>query len=116
MAAFPLPTKQDSQKFGFEQEDVGIRSDMEGGWVLSRPRHTRSPRRTWTTGFSGIVQTDKATFEAFVIAHGTHTAFDYTLPVLGDIISCRFKEVPKYKYVGIGGTLLWDIDCVIEEV
>jgi phage-related protein len=116
MTAFPLPTKQDGTKFGFEQEDVGLRSEMEGGFILTRPRHTRTPRRTWTTGFTGLTQTDKATFEAFVNEHGTFKAFDYTLPVVGGTFSCRFKEIPKYKYQGIGATMLWEIDCIIEEV
>lgn len=117
MVAFPLATKQDSAKFGFEQEDVGLRSEMEGGYVLSRPRHTRNPRRTWTTGFTDLSNTDKGTFETFVNDHGTYKAFDYTLPVVGTIISCRFKTIPKYEYAGFGTNMRWNInDIVIEEV
>lgn len=38
MANFPtLGGKEDASKFGFESEDVGIRSEMEGGYVLTRP-------------------------------------------------------------------------------
>ena len=116
MAAFPLASKQDAAKFGFAQEDTGMRSEMEGGYVLTRPRHTRSPRRTWTTGFTDLNNADKATFEAFFAAHGTYKAFDYTLPVEGLLINVRFAEVPKYDYQGFGDNLRWNIECKIEEV
>lgn len=117
MANFPLASKQDAAKFGFEQEDVGIRSEMEGGYVLTRPRHTRKPRRTWTTGFSAISNADKLTFEQFINDHGTYLAFNYTVPIGGEIVNCRLKSVPKYKYLGWGDNPHWDIDdIVIEEV
>lgn len=116
MAAFPLPTKQDAAKFGFEQEDVGMKSQMEGGYVLTRPRHTRTPRRTWTTGFTDLSNTDKATIEAFVNTHGTHLAFDYTIPVEDILVNVRFKEIPKYDYKGFGENLRWNIEMALEEV
>ena len=117
MAIFPLASKQDAAKFGFEQEDVGIRAEMEGGYVLTRPRHTRNPRRTWKTGFTDLSNTDKQTFEAFIVAQGTYKAFDYTIPVEGTVVNVRFKEVPKYEYKGFGTNLRWDInDIMLEEV
>lgn len=117
MADFPLATKQDGAEFGFEQEDVGIRAEMEGGYVLTRPRHTRTPRRTWKTGFTGLNNTDKTTFEGFVNTHGTHTAFNYTLPTTATVVNVRFKSMPKYKYTGLGDNLMWDItDIFLEEV
>jgi phage-related protein len=117
MADFPFPTKQDASKFGFEQEDVGIRSEMEGGYVLTRPRHTRTPRRTWTTGFTDLSNAEKVTFEAFVAAHGTYKAFNYYLPVEGTLVNVRFKTVPKYDYMGFGANMRWNInDIMLEEV
>lgn len=117
MVAFPLATKQDSAKFGFEQEDVGIRSEMEGGYVLTRPRHTRTPRRTWTTGFTDLSNTDKTTFEDFVKTVGTYEAFDYNLPVVGTLVNVRLKTIPKYEYAGFGTNMRWNIsDIVLEEV
>lgn len=115
--AIPLAAKQDSAKFGFEQEDVGIRSEMEGGYVLTRPRHTRNPRRTWKTGFTDLSNTDKETFEAFYNTNGTHTAFSYDLPVLATTVNVRFRSPPRYSYKGYGANLRWDIDDIyLEEV
>lgn len=117
MTAFPLPTKQDASKYGFEQEDVGIRSEMEGGYVLTRPRHTRTPRRTWKTGFTNLSDADKVTFENFVASVGTYNAFDYNLPVSGTLVNVRLKAIPKYEYAGFGTNMRWNInDIMLEEV
>lgn len=117
MVAFPLATKQDAAHFGFEQEDVGIRSEMEGGYVLTRPRHTRTPRRTWKTGFTDLSDADKTTFESFINDVGTYQAFDYNLPVSGTLVNVRLKTIPKYEYKGFGTNMRWNItEIVLEEV
>lgn len=115
--SLPFPSKQDASKFGFEQEDTGIRAEMEGGYVLTRPRHTRTPRRTYKTGFTDLSNADKLTFEAFVASFGTYKAFNYTVPVQGTVINVRLREIPKYEYKGFGNNLRWDInDIYLEEV
>jgi phage-related protein len=119
MTDFPstLAGKQDSAKFGFEQENVGIRSEMEGGYVLTRPRHTRTPRRTWKTGFTNLSDAEKTTLETFINQQGTYKAFNYTLPVSGTIVNVRFKDMPKFEYHGMGTNLRWDVnDIMLEEV
>lgn len=117
MAVFPLATKQDSEQFGFEQEDTGMRTEMEGGYVLTRPRHLRNPRRTWKTGFTNLSDTDKATFESFYNTNGTFQSFTYSLPVSGTNVTVRFKSPPKYDYKGFGATLRWNVtDIFLEEV
>lgn len=118
MAAFPtLGNKEDSAKFGFMQEDVGMRSDMEGGYVITRPRHTRTPRRTWSTGFTNISNTEKTTLESFFNDHGTFKAFDYNVPIGGELVSVRFKETIKFKFVGWPTNPRWDVDGImLEEV
>lgn len=117
MTAFPLATKQDSSKYGFQQEDVGMRSEMEGGYVLTRPRHTRTPRRTWKTGFTNLSDSDKQTFENFVNSVGTYLAFDYNIPVAGTLVNVRLQKIPTYEYAGFGTNLRWNInDIMLEEV
>lgn len=118
MANFPtLGGKEDASKFGFESEDVGIRSEMEGGYVLTRPRHTRRPRRTWTTGFSSISNTEYNTFVTFWDTHGTYKAFTYTVPTSNEVVNVRFAAKPDFKYVGIGENFRWDITQIkLEEV
>jgi hypothetical protein len=125
MAYFPITSllnKQDSGKFGFEQEDVGIRSEMEGGYVLTRPRSTRTPRRTWLTGFTDISNEDKLLLEDFFNEHGTYLEFTYIVPVpdtLGgsnEEVQCRFSEKFVWEYKGFGTNARWNVSMKIEEV
>lgn len=118
MANFPtLGNKEDSAKYGIEFENTGMRSEMEGGYVLTRPRHTRRPRRTWKTGFTDISDTEKQTIEDFYNTYGTHTAFNYTTPVGGETVNVRFKDVPKFEWAGWPQNPRWNInDIMLEEV
>lgn len=118
MAVFPtLSNKEDAKKFGFETEDVGIRSEMEGGYVLTRPRFTRPPRRTWKTGFTDISNTEFETFYTFWVEHGTFKAFTYTVKISNETVNVRFADKPDFNYKGIGANYRWDIDNIkLEEV
>lgn len=119
MSQFPtLSKKEDSRYFDIEHEDPAVRSEMEGGYVQSRPRHTRKPRRTITTGFTDLPQADVDTLEAFWDeVKGGSSAFSYTLPTTGEILTVRFKSRLKPKYAGMGGVHRYNVsDIVLEEV
>lgn len=125
MADFPIASlvgKEDAARYGFEMEDVAIRSNMEGGYVLSRPRTTRKPRRTWTTGFSDISNVSKLALEVFYNTKGSFASFTYEVPVPDAIggsketVTVRFVGPPKWEYKGIGTNARWNVDFKIEEV
>ena len=118
MANFPtFGNREDAAKFGLDLEDVGIRSEMEGGYVLTRPRHTRRPRRTWSTGFTDLSDVQKGQFEDFFNTHGTFLGFTYTVRTSSEVVNVRFKGVPDFKYKGHGDNFRWDIDNIkLEEV
>lgn len=118
MADFPdFNNAEDSDKFEYELEDVGIRSEMEGGYVLTRRRHTRRPRRTWTTGFTDLSNDQKITFETFVVEKGTFSIFTYNTRIGNEEVFVRFKSVPKFEYKGMGPNYRWNItNIVLEEV
>lgn len=123
MADFPIAAlagKEDASKFGFALENVSIRSQMEGGWVITRARHTRKPRRTWTTGFTDISNTQKELLEAFYNDKGAHVGFTYELPVGGatkEVVNVRFTEPMQFKYAGYGDNYRWNIDAItLEEI
>ena len=110
MALFPtLSIGQVPKYFGIEYEDNATKSKTEGGYVLSRPKFSRRPRRTVTTGFEEITQADFDAWESFYRAHGTYKIFTYVLPTTGEEVLVRFAEPPKPKYVGIGGIHRWNI-------
>lgn len=116
MADFPLEGQQDSKYYGVEAEDPAVRSDMEGGYVASRPRFTRTPRKTFTTGFTSISNADRATLEAFWDAKkGGAVVFTWLNPVDGTTHTVRFKEPMTFKYAGLGGVHLWNVTSIVLE-
>jgi hypothetical protein len=68
MPAFPLSHQTqgwDSKKFKVSSENPSITTPMEGGYTISRPRHTRPPRKTWRMGWECMKDTDYQTLKAF---------------------------------------------------
>jgi hypothetical protein len=118
MADFPtFGDREATDKFGLSLEDVGIRSEMEGGYVLTRPRHTRRPRRTWTTGFTDLSNAEKETFETFFNNNGTYKVFTYLVKTSNETVQVRFAGVPTFDYKGYGSNYRWDITGIkLEEV
>ncbi len=117
MPAFPeLSQGQDSSLYEVSHEDPAIRTEMDGGYVISRPRHTRTPRKTFKTGYTHIDQTDRALIEAFWnTVKGGSVVFDWEDPVSLATLSVRFKEELAFKYVGIGNVHHWDVKMTLEQ-
>ena len=121
MTTWPILSKgEDAKYYGVEYEDVTIAAEMEGGYVVTRPRHTRKPRRTWTTGYSSISQSDLTIWETFFDSiRGGSLAFDWTNPVTSVVHSVRLKagEMPRIEYRGAGTNYRYDITNIkLEEV
>jgi hypothetical protein len=118
MATFPtFGNREDSSQFGFDVEDVGIRSEMDGGYVLTRPRHTRKPRRTWNTGFTDLSNAQFNTFVDFWNTNGTFKGFTYVVRTSNEVVNVRFATKPEFKYAGYGSNFRWNITGIkLEEV
>lgn len=118
---FPtLSIDQDSQYFRERSaENPAVAKKMEGGYVHTRPRHTRRPRRSFSTGFSFLNEADKAALQAFWNAvHGSSDAFYWTHPISKEQIYCRFAESEEFefRYAGVGDNFRWDIELKLVEV
>jgi hypothetical protein len=121
MADFPpntMTAKEDSKYRSERQADPAIRKEVEGGYVLTRPRYTRAPRKTFTTGFTHISETDKAALQTFYSSKkGGSDSFTWADPVTGTVYSVRFVGQPEFTYVGRGPTFLWDVTNIqLEQV
>lgn len=121
MSDFPtalLAGKEDSAQFNIEVENVAHASKMEGGYVISRPKFTRTPRKMFTTGFTFITQ---AQYEELVTFYetkfGGSDTFTYTDPASAVEYTVRFS--PDYelkaKYKGAGATRRWDVHGIMLE-
>lgn len=102
---------QDSTQFSINVEDVAIKTEMEGGYVVARARHTRTPRKTFNTGYKSISDTDRTALLNFYdsVAGGT-LIFDWTDPVDSVTWQVRFDGEMSFKYTGMGATKLWDVN------
>lgn len=113
---FPNADLQDSKFFSMTPEDPAIRADIEGGYEVTRPRFTRTPRRTWTSGISFATNTVKQAVEAFWdTVKGGSVVFDWVNPENLVTYQVRFTKPITYQYVGIGGLSHWDIAFEIRQ-
>lgn len=109
--------KFDSSKFNQTTEDPTIRTPIEGGYIATRARHTRRPRRTFKGGYTNLSEADRLLMETF-----TNTVkvgalnFYWTHPITNEVITCRFKSPPNFDYAGVGSTYRWNVSIDLEEV
>lgn len=114
---FPTLTRGVDSKFTTEEtEDVSLKTKIEGGYVVSRAKHTRTPRKTFTTGYTALPPADKATLEAFYnTVKGGSVIFDWKDPVSLAFFQVRFTEALSFKYTGIGNSRMWDVQIKLEQ-
>lgn len=107
---------QDSKFYTVEMEDVGMKTKMDGGYVVSRARHTRKARRTYTTGFTDLTGTQVLLLTDFYdLVKGSSVVFDWVDPLGGLTIPVRFTDPLNLKYTGIGPTKRYDVQFKLEE-
>lgn len=117
MSDFPSNSlKEDASFFGEEHEDVTVRGEVEGGYIITRPRHTRLPRRTFETGFSDLSQVQLGQVITFAESKRGGLAFTYTHPTSGVEYTVRFKGAPKPTYKGIADNPRWDVAVTLEQI
>lgn len=113
----PAGLKEDSKYFSIVKEDKAIKSESDGGYVYSRPRHARMPRRTFSTGFTNLSQAQWLALSRFIDTKGCFAIFTYKAPNTGEMIDVRFAAIPTEKYTGIGGIHKYDVtDIKLAEV
>ncbi len=121
MAGHNFPTAtldglEDSKHFGVQQADPVKRSESDGGYTTTRPRYTRLPRKTWTTGFTDLTDTQKDSFTTFWdTQRGGSDSFIYLNPADAANYTVRFKGQPKIKYTGMASLRLWQITGIVLE-
>jgi len=120
MSDFPtLSTGQDSRYYTMQQEDTSLKTTMEGGYVVARAKHTRKPRRTFTSGFTDISDADKQLLEDFFDTVNCAAIFTWVDPQSGMggappvAYQVRFDGPLSYQYKGMGPTKRWDVTFTV---
>lgn len=119
MSTFPqLADKPDSQYYRVEKEDPGMKNEMEGGYVVSRPRFTRKPRRTFYFGYTDLAESEHQKLVNFWDeVRGSSQIFEWTNQFTGEVIYVRFKNYWTEKYTGAGAYRRFTITgLAVEEV
>lgn len=116
-STFPtLANKPDSSKHSETVIDPTVRTEMEGGYVVTRARFTRAPRKEWTIGYTYISDAEKQSIETFVASVRVGSAiFNWTNPADNVTYLVRFKEPPNYSYRGQGTYKRWDVSMKLEQ-
>lgn len=115
---FPtLTNTEDSSFYNLELEDSSMKTEMEGGYVVTRSKHTRAARRTFTSGFTFLNTADKALLDTFYgsTVKGGAVIFDWTDPVTTTVYQVRFLEPMSFKYVGKGTNKLWNVTFKLQQ-
>jgi len=114
----PLADLQDSAKYNVQQENTALAPKMEGGYVATRPRHTRRPRKTWSSGFTSLTEAQKTLMQAFFDSvYGGSVIFDWTDPATGAVVAVRFTTdtVLQFTYTGAGAMRRYDTSFKLQE-
>lgn len=112
----PSGSKPDSKTFGVSLEDPAMRSETEGGYVITRARHTRAPRKTWAFGYKMLTNADRLALENFVTTvRGGSLIFTWLNPQDFVTYNVRFKELPKFGYEGLGTVQRWNCSMTLEQ-
>ena len=107
--------KEDARFYGIETEDTTIRSGQEGGYEIARPQFTRKPKRTYSTGFTRMSQSDFDIIMAFWDEYQGSKQFNWQNPTTQTVHSVRFTEAPNITYEGVGQLFEYTVEVKIKE-
>ena len=100
MAIFPtLSTLPDQSTFEEQRVDDTLRTPTDGGYVLTRPRNTRAPLRSFRFGYANLSDADYALLDAFLTTVQVGgDVFTWAHPFNGNTYQVRFQSAPTCKY------------------
>lgn len=105
-----------SDGFTIEREDPSMQTPIEGGYVISRVKHTRTPRSTYNCGIRELTEADRMTMDIFWdTVRGGSMVFDWTHPTTLAVVAVRFKGPLTFVYTGWGPLKRWDCSFVLEQ-
>ena len=96
--------------------DPAIRSQSEGGYVTSRARFTRIPRK-WPVNYTWLTKANKDMIKDFEDARvGGSDSFTWTNPEDDTAYTVRFLGLVKYTAHSNTNFLWWIVEFILEEV
>jgi hypothetical protein len=114
---FPnLSRKASTKGFKVKYEDPAMRAKTEGGYVITRARHTRLPRKTFSVRYEDISEADRLLLQTlWNTVRGGSATFNWQSPQDGITYEVRFTSEIILEYHGFGETQRWDCSFDIEQ-
>ena len=116
MAYLALQENIDAAAFREMYIDNAIRSNTEGGYVKTRPRHTRGQLKKFQITWTDVSDADKEVIQSFFETVYTYSELEFTHPTEALDYSVRFEAPPDFKYIGAGTNYRWTITAVLVEI
>lgn len=116
MAYLALQDKLDAASFSEDYIDNAVKSNTEGGYEKTRPRHTRGALKRFQLLWTDLSDEDKETIQGFFETVYTYSELEFTHPTEAIDYSVRFENPPSFKYVGHGTSYRWTITATLKEV
>jgi len=99
------------------QSDTSIVEEMDGGYEISRPLHTRPPTSEITFSIPYAKDSDKTLLKEFwASTKGRSEMFEWYNFMTEETLIVRFAEPITYNYVGFGESKMWEITIKLKEV
>ena len=112
----PSGAKLTTDGFTIEREDPSMQTELEGGYVASRAKHTRTPRSTYTCTVREMTEGDRVAMDTFWnTVKGGSVILDWTHPTTLAVVAVRFKGPLTFTYVGYGSYQRWDCSFTLQQ-
>jgi hypothetical protein len=108
--------KEDARFYSIQIDENLVEANTEGGYNITRPRSTRKPRKTFSTGFSFLGSADYDLFIEFYEFYQQFRNFTWINPATLITYTVRFTKPPKLNYVGTGPLRLYNVEVILKEV
>lgn len=111
-----LPVTSDN-KFEFSLKNPAMRAETEGGYVITRTRFKRAPRKMFTLNYVLLNSTDQFTLETFYKdMQGGSDTFFWQNPNDGITYTVRFVEDLRFTLRQMGTRKEYECQIKLEEV
>jgi hypothetical protein len=116
MPTFPTLSITPNYPLKEDREDAVIRSEMEGGYSITRRRFSRT-RRLFTLGYENLVQNDKDLLDTFFddTIDGGAIAFDWVEPASSTVVVVRFTKPPIFSLDFFGDEYRYSTSIELQE-
>lgn len=120
MKIFPtldVSTLVPDQSYSEIETDPSMSQEMEGGYEITRPAHTRAPTKEFSFTIPYATTADKDLLQAFwASTKGKSEMFEWVNFITQETHVVRFKDQIAYDYAGFGTYAMWETTISLKEV